>query len=203
MAVIVDDLASAARVVIQPGPVPIAISVRATSLKIIAVDADLLAGLRVRTRRHVAHQDAGSPGHTTQIPVFIHDLAATISVVFQAGIVPFTAAGLAAGLQVVAVSLDVFAGLRIGSAYAGSRVNSAIAARISRPITAAYTAQVAVLIGYVSAAIPVIVERGLMQAAVSGRAAGLQIVSFDPDVLAGLRVRSRRNAGLVAGLKPP
>src|SRR5215510_41448 len=102
-AVIVDDVASAARVVIQTGPVPIAISVRTTGLKVVAIDADLLAGLRVRTRGHVAHQDAGGPGHTTQIPVFIHDLAATLSVVFQAGIVPFTAGRLAAGFKVVAV----------------------------------------------------------------------------------------------------
>src|SRR5262245_34248895 len=50
-------------------------------------------------------------------------------------------------------------------------------------------------------AIAVVVERRLVQAAVSGAAAGLQIVAIDPDVLAGLSIRSVGNSGLVAGLK--
>src|SRR6185369_55411 len=144
----------------------------AAGFQIIAVNADFLAGLRIRSARCATWINADRHSrrcrYAAQIAVIVDDLSVAFPVVIQACVMPVATSGFTACVKIVTVSFDVFAALRVRQA------NSLIAASIA----CCGTTQIAVLIGNVAAALLVVVEFGLVPVSVRSLAAGFQVVTM-------------------------
>ena len=122
--------------------------------------------------------------HTAQIAVVVHDVSMALVVVVEFRVVPASVAGLAAGVEIVAFCLDLFARLHVRTVGA---VDGRVSARTA--VSAGCdTAKVAVIVDDLPMAFPVVVEARLVPVAISCLTARFQIVAVALDVLAGARV---------------
>jgi len=198
LAIIIDDVALAFLEVVQFGVARAAVSGLAVCLKVVTIDTNSVARLRVRSCWPVAligtPSDAAiSASHALQVAVFIDDLSATFLKIVQLGLVPVAISGLAPCLKVVAMTLDVFAALRVRAAKAANRRRIATLITASRPaVNACDATQLAIVIHDFAAALVVIVQLGIFPVAARGRTAGFKIVTVCVHILAGLRVRATR-----------
>jgi hypothetical protein len=189
MTVIIDDVTSALAVIIQLGAAPVAPSGLATGFQIVAVNANFLAALRIRSTWYAARISANSyrrSSYAAQVAVIVDDLSMTFPVIIQAGVTPVAISGFAARFQIIAMAPDVFAALRIKR----TGRHAGITARISSNVAARSTTKIAILIGNVAAALLIIVKLGFVPVSIRGLATGFQIVSMGMNVLAGLRIRA-------------
>jgi hypothetical protein len=192
VSVLVGNVPAALVVVVQLCVVPIAIRGLATSVKIIAACPNFLAGLDIGAIRAihvlVSARAAVSGGYAAEVAVIIDDLAPALLDVIQAGIVPLAVYGLAAGLEIIPVALDVFASLSIRSAGHACRISTLVAWIAVRRTNDA--PEVAVIVQDVSTTLVIVIQLGFMPTAIAGLAARMKIVTTDMDVLARLRIRA-------------
>src|SRR5580765_3542087 len=189
MTVIIDDVTSALAVIIQLGAAPVATSGLATGFQIVAVNANFLAALRIRSTWYAARISANSyrrSSYAAQVAVIVDDLSMAFPVIIQAGVTPVAISGLTARVKIVTMSFDVFAALRVRQANCRARITALIACNVA----ARSTAQIAILIGNVAAALLIIVKLGFVPVSIRGLATVFQIVSMGMNVLAGLRIRA-------------
>ncbi len=120
MAIVIDDVTSAFPVIIQFCPTPFPTIRLTAGFQIIAVNADFLAGLRIRSARCATWINADRHSrrcrYAAQIAVIVDDLSVAFPVVIQAGVMPVTTSGFAACVKIVSMSFDVFAALRVRQA---------------------------------------------------------------------------------------
>ena len=207
LAIIIDNVTLAFLEVVQFGVARAAVSGLAVCLKVVTIDTNSVARLRVRSCWPVALIGAASDAaisasHALQVAVFIDDLSATFLKIVQLGLMPVAISGLAPCLKVVAMALDVFAALRVGAAKAANRCIATLITASRPAVNACDATQLAIVIHDFAAALVVIVQLGIFPVAARGRTAGFKIVTVCVHILAGLRVRAtgkpRRNSAAFA-----
>lgn len=175
LAIIIDDVTFAFLEVVELSVARAAVSRLAVSFQVITINANSIAGLRIRPCRKVslrisvritrAPRSAIAGGNALQIAVFIHDLSLAFPVIVKLGVMPIAIYGLAACFKIVAMTLDVFTGLRVRAAKtAGWRVIAAlISASISagRAVSAGNAAELAIIIHNFAATLVVVVQLGI------------------------------------------
>jgi len=210
-AIVIHDVTLALLEVIQLGIARAAISGLAMRFQVVALNANSIARLRIRTCRPVSLiapriTYSSDSSHALEIAIVVDDLTFAFPVIVELGMVPIAVYGLATCFQIIAMAFDVLACLGIRAGEAASRWNIAtlIASdrRARSAVNAGDAAQLAVVIYDFAAAFVVIVKLGIFPVAICRGAASLQIVAVSAHVLARLRIRparkSRRNAAASA-----
>src|SRR5882724_10429157 len=129
LAIVIDNVTLAFLEVVQFGVAGAAVSGLAVCLKVVTIDTNSVARLRVRSCWPVAligaaSDTAISASYALQVAVFIDDLSATFLKIVQLGIFPVAARGWAASFKIVTVCVHILAGLRV-RATGKPRSNSA------------------------------------------------------------------------------
>lgn len=203
MTVVINDVTLALGVIVKFGVAPIAAAGLAPGFQVIAMNVNFLAGLGIGTKRYAGGINSSAnrhAGYAAKIAVIIDDLAFTFSVVVQACFMPIAISGLAAGPEIIAMTLDVFAALRVGRTHRAT----GIAARIDAGcgVATGNALKISIQVRHISSALLVVIQFGFVPVSVCRLAARFQIVTFDANLLAGPRVRTIGNARLVSRLEP-
>src|SRR5579885_2334229 len=126
--------------------------------------------------------------------IVIYDVASALLEIIQLGAAPVAVCRGAARLQIVAVYVDLLAGLRIGTGREVAGGIAGSAADISR--IRGHAAQIAIVIDDLPFAFAIVVQAGVYPVAAGGLAARFQMIAMALDVLAALRIAIARNSAI-------
>ena len=171
---------------------PAAISGFAARFQVVAVAPDVFAALRIKRTGHHARITALISGNiasrsTAKIAILIGNVAAALLIIIKLGFVPVSIRGLATGLQIVSMGVNVLAGLRIRTIWHTGLQSCLIAAgNVS-------AAQCAVIIHNVIAAAAIVAQQRCFPFSIHILA--IRGKNFSPhiNVLARRLIRARRN----------
>src|SRR5262249_10496062 len=159
--VFIPDASAAVVPIVQLGPSPPAIIVRAIRTQRVSVDVDSRTAFGIRTRRH---RTATRP-RATKVSVVVNDSSDAAVIVVERPITPAATHAFAAGAETVAVDADVSASFAIGAAWAVPPTSVSVAVTIPARICAT---QLAVHVGDRATATAEPIELGLHPITVHG-----------------------------------